>query len=236
MTSGIGFDEHYGDPFGFMAKANYGDEMYAKTLSYPLLHEPGTHWEYLGGNTLLLSYIVEDVTRRTLSDYAAEKLWKPLGAENDALWTYDPSCDRERAYCCFYSNAKDFARFGQLFLCDGNWKGEQLLSPQWVEKSIAPCMVPDITGEPVDHYGYQWWLNKHKGIEFYAMRGLKGQYVIVIPEREAVFVRLGHLRSDERIDNAPKDVYEFLDIALKILPTLDQEFDSLTLSQDSASQ
>lgn len=223
MTAGIGFDEHYGDPFGFMAKANYGDQMYDKTLSYPKIYEPGTRWEYLGGCTLLLSYIVQEVTGKTCTEFAQEKFWGPLGAEHDALWTYDPSSERERAFCCFYSNAKDFARFGQLFLCDGNWKGEQLITPQWVEDSWTPCLVPDVTGEAVDHYGYQWWLNKHQGIDVKCMRGLKGQYVIVIPEREAVLVRLGHLRSDERIDNAPKDVYQFLDIALKILPPLPQE-------------
>ena len=233
MTSGIGFDEHYGDPFGFMAKANYGDDMYEKTLSYPLAHEPGTHWEYLGGNTLLLSYIVQEVTGQNLSEYCQERLWGPLGAENDALWTYDPSCDRERAFCCFYSNAKDFARFGQLFLCNGNWKGEQILSPQWVEESIKPCMVPDATGELTDHYGYQWWLNTHKGIEFHAMRGLKGQYVVVIPEYEAIVVRLGHERSNERIDHAPKDVYDFLDIALKIIPPLDKEYLRAPVKEDT---
>ncbi|NNC83386.1 MAG: serine hydrolase [Flavobacteriales bacterium] len=233
MTAGIGFDEHYGDPFGFMAKANYGDEMYQKTLSYPQVYEPGTRWEYLGGCTLLLSYIVQEVTGKTCTEHAQERLWGPLGAEQDALWTYDPSTGRERAFCCFYSNATDFARFGQLFLCDGNWKGEQLISPQWVEESLTPCMVPDATGEPVDHYGYQWWLNSHKGIDVQCMRGLKGQYVIVIPEREAILVRLGHERSDERIDHAPKDVYEFLDIALKILPPIPEEYKREPLPADS---
>ena len=218
MTSGIGFDEHYGDPFGFMAKAYYGDELREKTFGYPAVHEPGTRWEYLGGNTLLLSYIVEEVTGKSLSDYASEKLWKPLGAESRAYWTYDPSSGVERAYCCFYSHARDFARLGELFLCQGNWNGEQLISPYWVEASWTPCMVPDVTGQPVDFYGYQWWMAEIDGMEVDYMRGILGQYVFVIPEKEMVVVRLGHERSEERLDGLPMDVYEFLEIAHRISP------------------
>ncbi len=216
MTSGIGFDEHYGDPFGFMAKAYYGDELFNKTLSYGLAHEPGTYWEYLGGNTLLLSYIVENVTGRTLSQYASKMLWTPLGAEENALWTYDPKSGRERAYCCFYSNASDFARLGQLVLCDGNWNGKQLLSPQWIEASMRPAGVPDASGRPVVFYGYQWWITDWEGREVYYMRGILGQYIFIIPETQTVVVRLGHERSDERINNVPKDVFEFLDLSERI--------------------
>lgn len=217
MTSGIDFDEHYGDPFGFMAQAYYGDELFKKTLSYERVHEPGTYWEYLGGNTLLLSYIVENVTGRTLSQYASMKLWTPLGAEEDALWTYDPTSGRERAYCCFYSNASDFARLGQLVLCQGNWNGKQLISSDWIEASLRPVMIPDSSGQPVDFYGYQWWITNWEGKEVYYMRGILGQYIFIIPETQTVVVRLGHERSEERVNNVPIDVFEFLDLSERIL-------------------
>jgi CubicO group peptidase (beta-lactamase class C family) len=216
MTSGIGFDERYGDPFGFMAKAYYGDELLEKTLSYERSHEPGTYWEYLGGNTLLLSFIVENVTGKTLSQYASQKLWTPIGAEEDALWTYDPSSGRERAYCCFYSNAKDFARIGHLIMCDGNWNGKQLISADWIEASMRPVMVPDATGRPVDFYGYQWWITRWNNREVFYARGILGQYIFIIPETQTVVVRLGHLRSDERENGVPKDVFEYLDLSERI--------------------
>lgn len=216
MTSGIGFDESYGDPFGFMAKAYYGDDIRNKTFEYPLEHEPGTVWKYLGGNTLLLSYLIEDVTGKNLSDYASEKLWKPLGAVWDAQWTYDEESGVERAYCCFYSNARDFAKLGELFLCQGNWKGIQLISPQWVEQSITPFMVPDENGDTVDYYGYQWWLKEINGQDISYMRGILGQYIFIIPEREMVVVRLGHDRSEERLDGVPIDVYTYLKMANRI--------------------
>lgn len=217
MTSGIGFDEHYGDPFGFMAQAYYGDELYAKTLNYKLETEPGTQWKYLGGNTLLLSYIVEEVTGKPLSKYASEKLWTPLQAQESAQWTYDETSNRERAYCCFYSNARDYARLGELVLCDGNWKGEQLISPEYIEESVSPAMVADASGSPVDFYGYQWWMTEWKGRKVEYMRGILGQYIFVIPETQTVIVRLGHKRSDERVNGVPKDVFDYLEIAEQII-------------------
>jgi len=217
MSSGISFDESYGDPFGFMAMAYYGDDLRNRTFKYPQQYEPGTKWEYLGGNTLMLSYIVEGVTGMTLSAYASKKLWRPLGAEHSAQWTYEEGSGVERAYCCFYSNARDFARLGELYLCHGNWRGEQLISPQWIEASTTACMVPDLDGNPVDYYGYQWWLMNEKGQDIIYMRGILGQYVFIIPEKEMVVVRLGHKRPLERRDSVPVDVFQYLDLANRIV-------------------
>jgi CubicO group peptidase (beta-lactamase class C family) len=218
MTSGIGFDESYGNPFGFMSQAYYGDDLYNRTLAFAQNHEPGTTWEYLGGNTLMLSFIVEKATRMTLSEYMSKKLWRPIGAGEPAQWTYEEESGVERSYCCFYSNARDFARIGQLMLCDGNWYGEQLISPQWVDASMTPCRVPNVDGKPVDNYGYQWWLMKEKGQDVEYMRGILGQYVFIIPEKELVVVRLGHQRSLKWIDKIPADIFEYLAIANRIAP------------------
>ena len=212
MTSGIGFDERYGDPFGFMAKAYYGDELVEKTFSYPQEVPPGSEWEYLGGNTLLLSFIVERVTGKTLSEYASKKLWKPLGAARPAMWTYDETSGAERAYCCFYSNARDFARLGELILCDGNWYGEQLIDSEYIEQMSTPTVLND--GSTVPWYGYQYWMDDISGYDVEYMRGILGQYIFVVPEKEMVVVRLGHKRSDEKVGYSPSDVLEYLDIAL----------------------
>ena len=79
---------------------------------------------------------------------------------------------------------KIFARLGELYLCHGNWKGEQIVSSEWVHNSIQPINMPDSAGQNVDFYGYQWWLYDHGGLKTYSMRGMDGQYVIVVPEKE----------------------------------------------------
>jgi len=101
MSSGIDFGESYGDPFGFMAKAYYGTDVYNLTLSKKSTKPPGVEWKYQGGNTLLLSFIIQKATGKSLSTYFSENFWQPIGAKNDALWTLDIKEGKERSYCCF---------------------------------------------------------------------------------------------------------------------------------------
>ena len=104
----------------------------------------------------------------------------------------------EKAYCCLNSNALDFARFGQLYLDKGNWNGQQLIDSSFVEASLSPDLEA--------HYGYSWWLyeTQHK-YPVYAMRGVNGQYVIVIPALDLVAVRLGHKR-EKYVNNSTSDL------------------------------
>jgi len=125
----------------------------------------------------------------------------------------------EKAYCCFNSNARDFARLGRLMLHRGNWDGEQVVSQEYVDLALAPASHlsdPELGGKPNQRYGLQWWFVNHKGINVSFARGIKGQYIFIIPELNLVAVRLGHTRSEERIEGNPLDIYQFLDIALNI--------------------
>jgi len=217
MRSNIAFDERYKDPFGFMAKAYYGDELIKKTLAYEVEGTPGTKWEYLGGNTLLLAIVLERATGRSIHEYVQENLWKPMGAEQEAFWSTDEEGGFEKAYCCFYSNVRDFARFGQLFLKQGNWNGKQLIPSDWVDASITPAVLENDEKTVINHYGYQWWLGTHQGMDFAAMRGILGQYVIIVPDKELVISRLGHKRSGNRRDHTPVEVYTYIDEALEMI-------------------
>jgi len=216
MSSGIPFDEHYMNPFGYMAKALYGNNLRSITLDYDVETEPNTVWHYTGGNTLLLSFIIKKATGIEVSEYASRKLWRPLGAKHDALWSLDHKGGDEKSFCCFNSNAKDFARIGQLYLQKGQWRGKQLISSDYVAASISPMMKPDKYGIPADHYGYAWWLGNHQGMPFFFARGIKGQYIFVFPEKNLVAVRLGHTRSKYNVKKHPTDVYAFLDAALAV--------------------
>ncbi|MFK7755467.1 MAG: serine hydrolase domain-containing protein [Flavobacteriales bacterium] len=217
MTSTINFDEHYGDPFGFMARATYGSDLKEVTYDEQFVaqKEPGTEWEYLGGNTLLLGFIVENVTGKTLSQYLSEKLWKPMGAEAPAQWALDSEGGHEKSYCCFHARARDYARFGKLLLQRGNWNGQQLVSQQFIDEMISPITAPDNKGVEADHYGYQIWLDNQNGEEIVNYRGMLGQYITVIPARDLIIVRLGHARG-ERDNHCPSDLKEWIRMGLRI--------------------
>lgn len=205
MSSGSNWDEAYANPFSVTTELYYGHDAYKTAVGVSVIHPPGTLHFYKSGDTQLLGLIVEKATGKSLSAYAAEKLWQPLGAEHAALWSTDHIGGNEKSYCCFNSNARDFARLGQLMLDSGRWKGNEIIPTDYYLKSIQPCMIPDETGEPTKYYGYQWWVIPSKPDIFYA-RGILGQYIIVIPSKKTVVVRLGKKRSDQYIDNAPAEV------------------------------
>lgn len=205
MSSGSNWDEAYANPFSVTTELYYGHNVYKTATGVSIVHQPGTLHEYKSGDTQLLGLILEKATGKSLSAYASEKLWQPMGAEHAALWSTDQIGGSEKAYCCLNSNARDFARLGKLMLDSGRWKGNEIIPMDYFRQSIKPCMIPDATGKPCTYYGYQWWITPSRSGIFYA-RGILGQYVIVIPSKRTIIVRLGKKRSDKRIDNAPAEV------------------------------
>ncbi|MCC7332104.1 MAG: serine hydrolase [Flavobacteriales bacterium] len=216
MSSGINFDESYENPFGHMAKAYYGRYIEKLNENYTVTETPGEIFRYLGGNTIILSFILEKVTGQNLSDYMSEKVWQRIGAVQPALWNLDHKDGKEKAYCCFYSNARDFAKIGQLYLNNGLWNNERILSEQYIKESTTPAYyLKDTKDAPVDYYGYQIWTTFYKGLSIYFFRGIKGQYTIMIPEKNIVVVRLGHKRSKTFLNNNPAELYTCIDFALE---------------------
>lgn len=218
MSSGIGFDENYKNPFGYQAKVYYGDNLRENTLAFDTTGQPGEEWFYAGGNTVLLALIVEAASGEKLANFFARKIWQPIGAEADAWWTVDKLDGLERSSCCFYAVSRDLARIGMLYLHGGNWKGREIIPEWYVQESITPVAIPDQHGETVLHYGYQWWLGNHKGDDFFQAQGMLGQYIIVVPKLDLVIVRTGHSRSDEKQNGLPADCYRYIQIAKSLLP------------------
>ena len=216
MSSGINFDESYNSAFGHMAKAYYGTDLKELNTAYSVTETPGVNWNYLGGNTIILSLILEKVTGTTISEYMSKKVWQPIGAKNPALWSLDKKEGSEKAYCCFYSNARDFARIGKLYLNKGLWNKHRIISDAYVKETTTPVYyLKDKNGKPVDFYGYQMWMNNYKGIEVIYARGINGQYIITIPEKELIIVRLGHNRGPNLPNYHPSDLYTYIDFALE---------------------
>ena len=98
-----------------------------------MMEKPGVRYYYRSIDTELLAMIVESATGRNISDYCSEKFWKKMGAKHDALWSLDEKEGMEKAFCCFNSNARDFARWGQLILNNGKWNGSQLISEAYIK-------------------------------------------------------------------------------------------------------
>jgi CubicO group peptidase (beta-lactamase class C family) len=217
MTSNIAFDEDYSNAFGYQAKVYYGSNLREETMAFKLVGQPGKTWEYLGGNTIALSLIIEKATGKSVSEYFYEKIWSPIGAEADAYWSTDTEDGIEKSSCCFYARARDFAKIGQLCLDSGRVNGKQIINKKYLAQSFSPVNIPDKNGNLVNYYGYQWWLTSYKGLQVNMARGILGQYIIIVPEKEIVIVRLGNGRSEKYINEFPTDVFLYLDIALKMI-------------------
>ena len=205
MSSGTDWSESYINLFSVTSEAYYGPDVYKTATGVKAIHPPGTLHYYKSGDTQLLGLILEKATGKTLSEYASEKLWQPLGAEHPALWSTDHANGNEKAYCCFNSNTRDFARIGKLMLDSGKCNGVAVIDSSYFANSIKPNHITDTKGLPCDYYGYQWWIDPEHPEIFYA-RGILGQYIIMIPSKKMIIVRLGKSTSPIRVHTVPKEV------------------------------
>lgn len=219
MSSGLNWDEKYNSPFSFTTQAYYGDDIRKLVTGLTVVDEPGKQFKYLSSNSQLLALVIEKATGKRLANYASEKLWRPLGASSNALWCLDKPNGTEKAYCCFNTNARDFARIGQLVLNKGKWNGKQIVSEKYIEEMTTPASwLQDEWGNvPLQYYGYHWWIMSYKGKKVVYARGILGQYIFVIPSENMVVVRLGEKRCSLRTGNLPSDIYVWLNLAMKIV-------------------
>ena len=214
MSSGLNWDEAYYSPLSITTRSYFDDNLEKVILGLKVVDQPGQTFKYLSGSTELLAMVITKATGKKLSTYLSESFWKPMGAENEAFWQLDSEeHGLEKAYCCIGSNARDFARFGKLYMQNGQWNGQQLLDSTFVAKSITPRF----TSSP--EYGYGWWLANHLGKEIFYMRGHLGQLVIVIPEDELIIVRLGRTitKNDVAVDPHSPDFYTIIEEVYKMM-------------------
>ena len=187
MTSGIKFNESYVNPFGDAASFYYGFNLRKSISKMTLKTEPGKQFEYVSGNTQLLGLVLErSLKSKTITTYLQEKIWTPLGMENNASWSIDRKKNGlEKTFCCLNAIARDFAKIGRLYKAKGNWNGKQIVSQKWVEESTKL----DTSEGSADFYQYQWWLPTPN--EDFMAEGILGQFVYVHPSKDLILVRLG---------------------------------------------
>jgi CubicO group peptidase (beta-lactamase class C family) len=186
MTSGMDFNESYSNPFGEAAQYYYGDNLREMIPKLKLKTAPGREFEYLSGNSELLGLVLERALKnKSVTQYLQEKIWTPIGMEFDAGWSIDTE-DKglEKTFCCVNARARDFLKFGRLYLNNGNWNGQQIVPAEWVQASTTSS----VENGRAAYYGYQWWLGTNG--DFCAI-GILGQHIYVNPAKKMVIVRLG---------------------------------------------
>lgn len=219
MTAGYDWKENYYLPLNPTAKAYYGRDITEQMLSRSFVKESGDKFEYLSGVTQLLGIVLKRAIKQPLSTYLSEKFWKPLGMRKESYWALDDENGMEKAYCCVYSNVRDFAKFGQLILQDGKWNGEQLIDSSFVALMKTPnTSAFSAVEQPI--YGYSLWLDYEHETPFYSLIGHLGQYVACIPSKNIVIVRLGQKRDRRGTKKGVlpgNDLYYYVDEVMKMI-------------------
>lgn len=195
MSSGVGFDEDYGDPFSDINRM--GPSMAVGSLldfaaSLERARPPGTLQHYVSVDTQVLGSILVRATGRDLATYASQKLWKPLGMEFDAIWLVDGT-GMEWAFGGLNASLRDLARFGWLYANGGRRNERQIVPEAWVKASVtpdAPHLMPGPKPGTTNTmgYGYQWWIPADPHGDFMAL-GVYGQMIYVDPGARLVVVK-----------------------------------------------
>jgi CubicO group peptidase (beta-lactamase class C family) len=187
-TSGLDYVES-DNPFGIHVYLYYCENcIERKALDFKLAEPPGMRFIYKSGDDVLLGTALRRALQgETITAYLQRRVWTPLGMEHEGIWSTDG--DQEKTWCCLSATARDFAKFGMLYLCGGVWRNERIVSQDWVKKAAT---VEEKDGASWQ-YQFQWW-HPFRDHSHYMMAGHLGQYVYVNPDTRVVVVRLGKSR------------------------------------------
>jgi CubicO group peptidase (beta-lactamase class C family) len=185
MTSGVAWNENYDDPKSDVAQFNNhkpkdGEDAVVSYLrQLPRAVPAGTRWLYSTGETNLVGVLVARATKKTLSDYLSEKVWRPAGMAQHATWILSKT-GQEISGCCLQAATQDFARFGQFILNGAQINGQPTLPEGWLSEATSSRTG---IGQPGRGYGYQWWTYDDGS---FAARGIFGQGIFIDPARKLV--------------------------------------------------
>ena len=174
-------------------------------LSLPLSNEPGAVFHYSTGASHVLSAVLTEATGMSTCEFAHRYLFEPLGIEAE-FWGVDPQGYSTGGHSVSMT-ARELARFGQLFLNEGNWQGEQLVPGWWVVASTTQQVE---IGNNYAGYGYYWWLNRIAAFDMYSALGAGGQILHVIPALDFVMVTTHGFGVSPRDYSEESESYQFL--------------------------
>jgi len=204
MTSGLDNADGGDDADSYVARIFFGDlssDSAAGSERAELAYAPGTHWAYSTATSQILSAIVARTVgggREGVRAFLERELIEPLGARSLVL-EFDPA-GTPLGGGYVWASAQDWARLGLLYLRDGVWDGRRILPEGWVDftRTVAPA-------ENNGTYGAHFWVPAEPadeqfrmlrpGIEAFQMNGNAGQFVVIVPDRDLVVVRLGEMHN-----------------------------------------
>jgi len=185
MTSGVQWNEDYGDPKSDVARFNNHvpepgvDALVSYMRKLPRAAPAGTRWNYSTGETNLVGVMLQAAIQKPLAQYLQEKIWQPAGMEQQATWLLSKT-GKEISGCCIQAAPRDYARMG-LFILDGaKVNGADIVPDGWLQQ--ATHKQADI-GIPGRGYGYQWWTYDDGT---FTARGIFGQGIFIDPARQLV--------------------------------------------------
>jgi CubicO group peptidase (beta-lactamase class C family) len=222
MRSGLDVNEmvSYADSANTERQTNHSPDPIGFILSRPSINRPGTIWNYSGGCTELLGAIIKKATGMTLDEYAAEYIFNPLGVRNFS-WVRLPSTQTRAGAPAAASGlrltSRDMVKFGHLYVNKGKWKNAQIISPDWIDRTLQ--FYTTAVEDPKTFYGYQFWgakvsVNNSK-VNAYAAMGKGGQVVLIIPSLElVVVVTAGNYSTglDRSYDMIANEIYPAIEI------------------------
>ena len=201
MSSGLQFTEDY-ENSGIshtieMLFGSGSDDVAHFAANLPLEHKPGTFWSYSSGTTNIICRLLAETLNPDRDGFEAfmrDKLLAPIGMSSaqpkfDAAGTFLGS-----SFC--FCTARDFARFGLLYMRGGLWDGVQVLPKAWIDQARTP--TPNVPDDEPMGYGAYWWLNM-AGPGSFSANGYDGQYIVLVPEKDLILVR--HGASEAHKDN-----------------------------------
>jgi CubicO group peptidase (beta-lactamase class C family) len=212
MSSGVGFNEDYSDfnsdinRFGRYFALGQSFEKFA--LSLKNTRKPGTFNHYVSIDTQVLGMVLKKATGKSITQFMQNKIWNPIGMEDDAQWIIDED-GMELALGGLNATLRDYGKYGLLYLREGNWFGNQIISQNWVKQSITmdgPHLQPGINQFSSNDLGYglQWWIPQEADGAFLAS-GIYNQHIYIQPNRDLVIVKLSgnyHFKTNKDLEKS----------------------------------
>ncbi len=198
MQSGLEWNENYGNRSDVNLMLHREEDMGLFALSKPLMAKPGTHWYYSSGSTnIIMRYLRGKFASDTeFWSYIRSRLFTPLGIRNAC---FEPDMSGTPVGSSYlYVTARDYARFGQMYLDDGYVAGTRILPEGWVDYSVTPA------SDSKGGYGAFFWLNQNKSCpdvpeDMFSCQGHDGQEIYIIPSQDLVVVVLGYSPKPDRV-------------------------------------